>query len=230
LRWAAAAVFTGFAIWGGVAYLNKGNEKPGDNSMATKTSEQPIKKAIDDKGIKPTEAPVQAPVVMEENTNLASEVNETGKNRGIQTAPGEKVMLKPKTIAPDQQLAVQQPSNNLPKPYSGNINNNNSNNTTAAVVTPEKSHNIIENPGANEIESELENTTGTVNTFAATASLTENSEERNNDRVFFMNEEKIKKTKLGGIFKKVKRVFERNANIKPGNNNIKVANLEFAIQ
>ena len=45
-----------------------------------------------------------------------------------------------------------------------------------------------------------------------------------------MNEEKVKKSKLGGFFRKVKRVVERSANIKSGGNNIKVANMEFAIQ
>jgi hypothetical protein len=45
-----------------------------------------------------------------------------------------------------------------------------------------------------------------------------------------MDEEKVKKTKLGGFLRKASRVFARNANIKPGGNKIKVANLEFAIQ
>ena len=67
------------------------------------------------------------------------------------------------------------------------------------------------------------------NEFATAIAYTDKTE-NNNDRVLFMDEEKIKKTKLGGIFRKVKRVFERNTNIKSGDNNIKVANLEFAIQ
>jgi hypothetical protein len=45
-----------------------------------------------------------------------------------------------------------------------------------------------------------------------------------------MDEEKVKKTKIGGFFRKVKRVVERTTNIKTGGNNFKVANLEFAIQ
>jgi hypothetical protein len=66
--------------------------------------------------------------------------------------------------------------------------------------------------------------------FTASAVSLKDAEEDNDDHILFMEEDKIKKTKLGGIFRRVKRVLERKTNIKPGGNNIRVANLEFAIQ
>ena len=101
----------------------------------------------------------------------------------------------------------------------------NGNQTVPAYVTNEKHPSNIADPGNNETGKSTSDSDG-ANKYATTASY----EEDNNNRVLFMDEERIKKTKLGGIFRKVKRVFERNTNMKSGSNNIKVANLEFAIQ
>ncbi len=140
-----------------------------------------------------------------------------------------KEIVSRKLIGGDiQTVAEKEKSNNLPKPYLENVNNIGSNKTIIAYVTPEKQSNAYVNTGGNENT----NNTGKPdpdNVYASSTSFTESSE-GNNNRIFFMDEEKIKKTKLGGIFRKVKRVIERSANIKPGGNNIKVANLEFAIQ
>ena len=69
--------------------------------------------------------------------------------------------------------------------------------------------------------------------YASNASIT--NENIDNNKINFGfddNEEDTKKTKIGGFFKKVKRIVQRKTNTEPGagNNNFKVANLSFAIQ
>ena len=74
---------------------------------------------------------------------------------------------------------------------------------------------------------DVEILTTTNSSFAKTAALTDISEEQNNNRVFFLEEEKINRSKLSGFFRKVKRVIERKTNIKPGSG-IKIAGFEIA--
>lgn len=66
------------------------------------------------------------------------------------------------------------------------------------------------------------------NSFISTASFEEDGEE-NNNQVLFVGEEKIKKTSLGVLFKKIKRVVQRNIQLTGAGKNFKVANFEFAI-
>jgi hypothetical protein len=51
----------------------------------------------------------------------------------------------------------------------------------------------------------------------------------NNDRYLDTDEDNAKRTKVGGFFRKVKRLIERNTNIKTGNE-VKVAGFEIAIK
>jgi CRISPR/Cas system endoribonuclease Cas6 (RAMP superfamily) len=66
------------------------------------------------------------------------------------------------------------------------------------------------------------------NSFISTTSFVDNEVE-NNNQVLFVGEEKISKTSLGVLFKKIKRVIERNIHPNSTDKNFKVANFEFAI-
>ncbi|MEP7143139.1 MAG: hypothetical protein ABI707_09730 [Ferruginibacter sp.] len=229
-RVAAAAVFIGFGLWSGLAYFNN------TAKVVTPETAINIQTGPTHDTLKPVMPKTAAPVV-------SSKVNEKVNEKEVavikvntkKATPPATIALPPK-LAPGkltkndiQTTALTQPhSNNLPKPYFDNVNNIDRNKTITANVTPgKKTNNLVVNPGSNEIVN-----TGTeehATDYASATSFTDNSEE-NNNRVLFMNEEKIKKTKLGGFFRKVRRVLERNTNIKPGDNKIKVANLEFAIQ
>jgi hypothetical protein len=52
-------------------------------------------------------------------------------------------------------------------------------------------------------------------------------QDQQEDKVLFMNEEKVSRSKISGFIRKVKRVIERKANIKTGNG-IKIAGFEIA--
>ncbi|MEO7768031.1 MAG: hypothetical protein ABIS01_11415 [Ferruginibacter sp.] len=227
-RFAVAAVFIGFGLWGGLIYFNKSN-KVEASDMAGKTGTKKIPGVV-----KPVPLKSMAPVI-----NTPAEEKEMVANRPItkkllspiSVQPGEKIALRKLTKSDLATLDVKKKTNNLPTPVFNNLNNIDRNNIITSSVTPQKQLNTIVDP-TNNVIANSNGKQDPANSFATNASFTENREENNYDRILFMNEEKIKKSKLGGIFRKVKRVLERSANIKQGDNNnkIKVANLEFAIQ
>jgi hypothetical protein len=49
-----------------------------------------------------------------------------------------------------------------------------------------------------------------------------------NNKIFFMNEETITRSKAAGLFRKVKRIIEQNTNIKTGNG-IRIGGYEIAL-
>lgn len=51
--------------------------------------------------------------------------------------------------------------------------------------------------------------------------------ERSENKILFLDEEDVKKTKIGGFFRKIKRFVERTAKIKPGNS-LQIAGFEIA--
>jgi hypothetical protein len=63
------------------------------------------------------------------------------------------------------------------------------------------------------------------NTYAQAVAVTD--VEKNENKILYMNEDDVKRTKLGGFFKKIKRVVERTANLKSGNS-IQIAGFEIA--
>lgn len=64
--------------------------------------------------------------------------------------------------------------------------------------------------------------------YARTAALTGGETESGN-KIFYMNEETVNRSKVGGFLRKVKRVIERNTSINTGNG-VKVAGFEFAVK
>ncbi|HMC98831.1 MAG TPA: hypothetical protein VKH37_01715, partial [Ferruginibacter sp.] len=57
----------------------------------------------------------------------------------------------------------------------------------------------------------------------------ESADEQSNNKILYMDEENVKRTKIGGLFRRLKRVVERTTNIKTGNS-VKVAGFEIAIK
>ncbi len=64
--------------------------------------------------------------------------------------------------------------------------------------------------------------------YASTAVLNE-AEPVNNNKILYMNEEDIKRSKVGGLFRKIKRTIERNTNIITGNG-VTIAGFEIALK
>lgn len=139
------------------------------------------------------------------------------------------------------------PSNNLPKPLLENINKPESNKTEIVAVQPkmpaennssaQRSADKKNDVAINKIEKNIEptkissdiNGAASTNLLAKNAVYNETEEQKNDNKILYMDEDKVKRTKIGGIFRKLKRVIERKTNIKTGDG-IKVAGFEIAIK
>lgn len=125
-------------------------------------------------------------------------------------------------------------SNNLPKPTNNprynNFNNDNRNITLAQNVPPIEDAVKKANSGNPDLAaSPIKPNTSAVNGYAITAAYKpDETEEKSDNKVLYMDEDNVKRTKLAGFIRKVKRVVERNTNIKTGNG-IQVAGFDIAL-
>lgn len=224
---AAAAIFIGLGLWGAIAYYD---DAPAITDKVLTTGASNKAAGSDNISVKKIVPPlpvtdVKDLVVSEKlfRETIAKKTAQpffNGKQQTL-TSPGPAVEPMEKNIS--QPLAK---SNNLPKPLFENLNNGNGNKSAVTAVIPVKPDDIIETPGNNDIV-KIE----APGNFASSASFAGDEPDDNSNVSFFEEEEdKTKKTRLGGLLRKVKRVLNRNTTIKMGDKKFKVANLEFVIQ
>jgi len=143
-----------------------------------------------------------------------------------------------------EDLPIRKPSNNLPKPNLDNLNKPGSNKEDVVIVQPKTTDNInsIQRPAemktdvaVNNKEKQIEvkkvtdsNDGSTTNSFAKNAVYNED-ENKSDTRILYMDEDKVKRTKVGGFLRRLTRVVERTTNIKAGKS-VKVAGFEIAIK
>ncbi len=241
---AAAVLLLGIGVWSGITlYKNYNNPAGGEVVVAKDKGQQkenkinettiPVATDTSSKNSNVVEEKI-APVVPQDNLaqqpaqkrNPPAEKN----NQAILTQQKENIVSnKP----------VEKPSNNLPKPYFENINNKKSNETDVSNVIPKNGNNSIKNSGnenttvqVNPKERSNDPKVTDINSSAADPKNTTALQavyNPNNDRFVEMDEDKAKRTKVGGFLRKVKRMLERTANIKTGDE-IKVAGFEIAIK
>ncbi len=241
LKIAAAAVLLGFGTWATVAVVNNGNKVNNGGEVAGTTPE------------KNTSTPIIANTTPVSNGSTAAKDNNSGINAsntatsttGPNTAAGISkqkndqpgVITNVRQNLPQEKenttIAVkeinQRGSNNLPKPDYNNFNNNERNKTDIAYV-PQTDKAIDKAISGNAATTASFNNTNAGDGYALNTQFTQgNADEQNNDKVLYMDEDNVKKSKLGGFFRKVKRLVERNTNIKTGNG-IKVAGFDIAIK
>lgn len=223
-RVAAAAVLIGIGLWGAVSYINSGKqenvivETAGTNSAAKESNPTII---AEDKSGTAAVATQQADSSI--NINTAERSTATVKNAEQSTR-----LLDVAKGSDDQQSTPSQPrvaandKNQDENPSSENFNNVSSNEKIFVNVTPETQTNQIDN--SITIPSEAPNSIAINTSF-------KNNAGGNNDFAFDDEEDKPKKTKLGGFFKRVKRVVERKTKIKTGDDDeVRIANMSFAMQ
>jgi hypothetical protein len=230
-RIAAAAILLGFGTWATVSVVNNITKAGDVNDVAKKTDTKktPVISNIADTAIGQTEK--------NNSTNINTAVtNNTGTtntaNKKNNPAVQNNVQQILKTVKDNNTIALEKgnkkPSNNLPEP----VYNSEGNKTAIAIVPPTERANIDINSGNKvEVAQQVDKAnTQVLNGYALNTNFTQgNDEETNNDKVLYMKEDNVKKSKLGGLFRKVKRLVERNANIKTGNG-IKIAGFDIAIK
>jgi hypothetical protein len=227
VRWwkiAAAALLIGFGVWGALNYSNKRSIQ--------------IPETVNNKPVKPaapvivTDSKKEQPVAEDKNSSLnnAVVINKIKQAETIKSSLPIKTKIitaaaadKQKKLAPQQanDIAKQPtiktvPDNNLPKPSLENFNSIPRNNNDVAIVPPAEEKSKTD---------ELINTeeTTTKNDFASQIKYIDSDADS-------QDEPKAVKSKIGGFFKKLKRVVERKTNTKPGENSFKIANMSFAVQ
>ena len=221
VRWAAAAVLIGFGLFFSIAFFSK--KEIIDNTVAViKTPENNNTK--------------QGPTVMADTqTNTVAKTlsaikNNRSKNQVGQNIPEENIALvkkektenlsKEKNIINNIQknkeevLAINK-TNEKTLPLQKIVTNQNTVPETASLKITEKHTAALASQNIEPLE----------NTYAQVASFTDT--EKNENKIFYIDEDELKRSKIGGFFKKVKRMVERTAKIKTGNS-ISIAGFEIA--
>lgn len=233
---AAAILFGGLFI--GISLLKKSG--PAENSTAKKMITPAIQEKVNknnagtkndsfdllQKNLSENIATVPA---IEQNKAINSTVvnnHTTSGNR--ETVNNIPLIIKEKNISPKISL--------------DNINKDESNKTIAAVVSDKNRNPDTKNERPVEIANismkdkikapeapiiDYNSVPAMPDSYAKTTVFNESAPD-NNNKIFYINEEKITRSKIGGLFRKVKRTIERNTNIKTGNG-VTIAGFEIAL-
>ncbi|MCY7293202.1 MAG: hypothetical protein LH615_13575 [Ferruginibacter sp.] len=218
VRSAAAAVLIGFGLFLGITIFNK-KEIEISPVAVIKIPENNSTKQI-------------STVIDSKNSTVAKTSTNTKTNNN-------KAVLNQNIEQDNMEIVKKERTKNIVKEK--NVNNNNSateemlavNKITEKTLAIQKI--IIKEETAQAIatlKSTIKNKTVLIednivpleNTYAKVASFTD--EEKSENKIFYMDEEDVKRSKIGGFFKKVKRLVERTANIKTGNS-ISIAGFEI---
>lgn len=219
-RMAAAAMLIGFGLWGTVSYLNRDVKKEDSSATAVVPSTKELPSTIIDNTATPVIADDKKKeeiAATTENNNKIVHAQSTGTNN----------TAKSPTSAPQKKednIAVIEEENKKDSKQDDldNINNDERNKRIIANVSPETNTNKA-NSSSVEIPSSLKNG------LALNTSFSSNSNKEEFE-TFNDEDDKPRKTKLGGFFKKVKRVIERKTKIKTGSDDeLRIANMSFAM-
>ena len=214
-RWAAAAILLGFGLFFGNAFFKK-NRKKINESVALKIEK---KKRIDNANsilVNNTNESNTAQIKKVEQLIVASQpISQQMVVEAInkQTQQKKKTLILPTNIAENKIAAIKKI---LPV--------ENKKNTINTIITNPAIASIIIKEQIPKTQLP-ENIVPIENTYAQAVSF--NEDEKSNNKIFYLDEDEIKRSKIGGIFKKLKRMVERNANIKTGNT-LKIAGFEIA--
>ncbi len=231
-RIAAAAILLGFGVWTTVTFIN--TDKKDGATVATKSNAAPATKKQNTDTVTPT---IPAPQKNVEDINTAATIKEAATDKKTPDS-NQQQNNQPQNLPLQNNTAIavkeknKKSANNLPKPDYEKINKEESNESYASNVKPKDNTTDKINSG-NKVTVDVANDyskTETVNGYALNTSLTESDAGENNDnKILYMDEDNVKKSKLGGFFRKVKRMVDRNTSIKTGNS-IKVAGFDIAIK
>jgi hypothetical protein len=242
-RVAAAAILLFGSLWTGISiYKNAGTSKP---DLVKNYETSPDKKVTNSTPGKTTVTNQTDEKFTVENITATT----AQKNKEVQPEENNKPVVEKindqNTNSSNKNITVQnndkKSDNNLPKPALQNINNDVSNETTVrnvlpsnttsnrvsgnneAVVklTPKEHKSIVENASNNKTDPDI--------TAIAVVNTNETDNEKNNNRYLNVDNNKQKRSALGGFLRKAKRVLERNTNVKTGDG-IKIAGFEIALK
>ena len=228
-RIAAAAILLGFGTWATISFIK--TDKPAQGGNVANTQPKATTPAQTENTAPSTSLAQQPSTVKDVNPTVANvndavkqaaEKNNQQASKNLQQRVPEK--QDDNIIVAKEEL--KKPSNNLPEPYK-NFNNNNSNEILYSNVTPK-------NAATDKINSGLTNSVVVANNITNNSdvsgyALHANYTDDNADNNLSTDDNKGRKTKLGGFIRKVKRLVERTTE-DPSGNGIKVAGFDIAIK
>ena len=231
-RIAAAAILLGSGIWAGILFTKTAKPVvPGSGTSSIKKNDPFMSKTdtmvIVKKTLQNSGATILTSITPLKQAIPQKELIINGNKQPLE-------YNQKNTIKSDVVKVNDQPFISLHKPVLGNFNKIEGNETTTSNVSTLKGdaanivsvNNSIPISLAKEQSLKKNEPAG----YALNTSFTEdNPEENNNNKILYMNEENVKKSKLGGFFRKVKRLVERTTSIKTGNG-VRVAGFDIAIK
>lgn len=215
IRWAAAAVILGFGLFVGLSRLNTNKKDVAVNNITTApittADVQPVKKDP----IVLSHQVEKTPVVVAKNKiakipemySLTTEP--TVKNIPVKTKDNSFSLKKPV-----RQELVKTDKKTLPEHLLNSQTNDISQSIASVKISPDNSIPVQENK-IPEKESAIPN---------AQSLVSVGSESPN--KIFYIDEDEVKRSRPFGFLKKAKRFVERTANLKPGNT-LRIAGFEF---
>lgn len=246
-RVAAAAVLLALGLSTGVLVYKNNFQKTNEPGELVK--ENKIKPGQKKTGIGTTDQHQATPdaenVTAENNMATPNKQNDTELADNKVTAFGKADNANDQKNAATQQNTTLQnanskkPGNNLPKPYFENINNKTSNEVAVRNVQSENNNNVRVS-GSNEpvvktdtkedktIVADISNNKANAN-LTAIQVANANTDNGEGNSYLDVDNNKGKRTALGGFLRKAKRVLERTANVKTGEG-IKIAGFEIALK
>ena len=222
-RIAAAAMLLGFGIWAGISILKPGSKTTAPDIASVTETKITVPQQVTTNTVEPV-------ISVQQNTDKSNSVTVSDTNDGKeQPATKNNGVANTNVLQQkeDNNIAqeIKKPNDNLPNSDYNNFNNNRSNEIIAANVKPLNT--VIDNkkPEVDIIDAAISKKSNPeVNGYALNANFTEGDEGQNQT-----DENGKKKTKLGGFFRKVKRLVDRNTNVETGNG-VKIAGFDIAIK
>ncbi len=227
-RIAAAAILLGFGTWATIAFIN--NKKPVDGVNVATTQPKATTPAQTEKTAPATTLPQQPSIVTDVNPTVAkvddavkpsTAKNNQQKNNKVQQSVPEK--QNDNIVVAKAEL--KRPNNNLPQPYK-NFNTPESNPIIASAVLPKSTATDKNNSGLTNSVVETNKPDVKVDGYALNANYTEDNADNN----LSPDDNKGRKSKLGGFIRKVRRLVERNTEDPLSGKGIKVAGFDIAIK
>ncbi|MBL7702325.1 MAG: hypothetical protein JNM14_08740 [Ferruginibacter sp.] len=247
-RAAAAVVLLGIGLWTGISvYKNPAAIKPDGREVVRTVKTQGDQKTNNITPNNKSETQQPGEISATENgalTTATQKINETqspgNKQPGVEKNNEQNPVSSKKNITV-QTSSNKKPDNNLPKPALQNINNNSSNETivqnvqssnnnsnrvsgnneAVVMLTPKDYKIIAENTNSNKTDPDIKAIAVVNNNKAADG--------ENNNSYLDVDDDKQKRSALGGFLRKAKRVLERTANVKTGDG-VKIAGFEIALK
>ena len=204
VRWAAAAILIGFGLYFGWSLYSK--KAVPDNSIAIEPTTKP-KNNQKENNIIPNEQNIASNSTI---VNIKEATKETRNNENSIIAVSKKESTTNSPVQKNVEVNTKElaANNELQKTISPNEN------ITVRTIN-ETPYSAIAKVEKIDIAALANDNIVPLETSYVQASFTDTEE--NNNRILYMDEDDVKRSKVGTAFKKFKRMIERTAKIKTGN-------------